>query len=806
MPKLRSVLALVFLVVSIAGGSVTYAMSPAMQQPQPATISVSGVIVYDTGSAIVPAEGLMVKLIDYDTVSRGPGETLGKTTTDSFGRYSFEDIPNNDIDGPERRRAGGQDVQLLILTDNDRVAVQRYPQASPYSWASVDRDLLDARGRVIDVPDGEHVAFPTIQFDDDVRDFQAVRAFVALNEGWSFLADQTGLGVTELGKTVARWPVLSMSERGYDPDTRLIMLGPGDADSADAVIHLQAHAFMDTALRNLGSQYPADCATEERIDVATTQTCAYFHGWGVFFAVAAQNDPAYVTATEALNIEAPLVNLEDGDAVAARVAGALWDLMDATNEGFDRYTGSFLDLWNTVANAAVFTFREFWDASGLPACEALPSLFQNTINYNTPPQLDPFPDPIEMDEDPDPPPSFDMRARARDAECPFEALLFDIQGPATSTVTVELRDDGFLEIIPAPNWYGEVTANVRVFDGVEFVSQPVHIVVHSVNDPPEIAALPDRSAKVGEPIVYQLENSISDVDHAKSELTLSIPTDPETLVPRLEWDIDQENFIVRFLPRLANGDVDMRPGLNAVEIVVTDPEGASARKTLGLEWVPLPNEAPTIDPAIPLVWQAHQGQTIEMNLLPYATDDKNDPSELKWFVQAGTLENATVAGAGTQNLVFTPDPASFIGDDQITLIVKDLDGAEATVDVILRWTELPNIAPTINPPIPDFRTGINQQLVVDLSRYGHDADDNDGSLRWYVQFTDPEAPNPFVTGQGTQRLTFRPVVDFEGTISVRLVVRDPRGAEASQVVHLTWENFNTYMPILMRPFPQKPTN
>ncbi|RME47796.1 MAG: hypothetical protein D6791_04910, partial [Chloroflexi bacterium] len=236
------------------------------------------------------------------------------------------------------------------------------------------------------------------------------------------------------------------------------------------------------------------------------------------------------------------------------------------------------------------------------------------------------------------------------------------------------------------------------------------------------------------------------------------------------------------------------------------PEGASARKTLGLEWVPLPNEAPTIDPAIPLVWQAHQGQTIEMNLLPYATDDKNDPSELKWFVQAGTLENATVAGAGTQNLVFTPDPASFIGDDQITLIVKDLDGAEASVDVILRWTELPNIAPTINPPIPDFRTGINQQLVVDLSRYGHDADDNDGSLRWYVQFVDPSAPNPFVTGQGTQRLTFRPVVDFEGTISVRLVVRDPRGAEASQVVQLTWENFNTYMPILMRPFPQKPTD
>jgi hypothetical protein len=784
--------------IGIAGGSVTYALptrsSPEPQPPEPPTISVSGRIEYDTGSAYVPAQGLKVKLVDYDTFTRSPGETLGETTTDEFGRYSFEDIDNVDYDGPEHRRAGGQDVQVLILTDNDHVAVQRYPQASAYAWWSVSPDLLGPLGRVIDVPDGVHVDFGTIRFRDGVREFQAVRAFVALSKGWSFVMDQ---GLPDPGRVVAQWP--ATLERGYDPDRQLIILSRGDADSADAVMHLEAHAFMDNIYRGLGGAYPAECKSEEPIDVGTSQTCAWFHGWGLFFAAAAQHDPTYVTASQALNLESPLVDLADGDAVSARVAGALWDLMDATNEGYDQYTGTFTDLWNAMAGAPAYSFRDYWDASGIPPCDGLTSLFQNTINYNTPPVLDAFPDPVEMDEDPDPRPAFDMRTRAHDAECSFDQLLFDVAGPATSTVSVELRDDGYLEIVPAQDWYGEVTANVRVFDGVDFTAQPLHVIVHSVNDAPTVAALPDRTVKVGQEIVYQLENGISDPDDPKSSLTLSVVPVQEPLQPPVNVSIE-DNFVVRFTPQ------DLTPGMNAFEIRATDPHGAFGRYTVLLTWEQLPNQVPTIDPTMPSVWEAHKGQTIEMDLLTYATDDRDEQAELSWTVDFDTLDHATVTGAGTQTLVFTPDPAGFLGDDPITLVVQDRDGAQNTVDVILRWTPEPNIAPTINPPLPDFSTGINQKLVVDLRPYGHDQDDNDEGLRWYVQFVDPEGPTPFVSGQGTQKLTFSPVVDFEGTVEALFVVRDPKGAEASQLVNLTWQKYMIYMPLLMRPFPQKPTN
>lgn len=806
MSKLRIVLAILLLIVIMAGGLVTYALpisaSPALQQDPP-TISVSGRIKYDTGSAHPPAQGLRVELRDDDPISHGPGELLAVTVTDGFGRYSFEDISNLDYDGPERRRAGGQDVRLVILTENDHVAVQSM-QLQPYRWASDGSDLLGARGLYSDVPDGAHIEFPEIQFDDDVRDFQVIRAFVALNDGWSFVVEEMGL--PDPGFTKARWPALARSDRGYDPERQIITLTTGDADFADAVLHLQAQAFIDNIYRGLSGAYayPTQCTAEQPIDEVTSRTCAWVHGFGMFFAVAVQADPTYVTASEALNLESPLVELEEGDAVAARVAGALLDLMDANNEGFDKYTGAFTEIWNVFASRPLNSFPDFWGAwkdSGLPQCDPLTSLFQNTINYNTPPALDPFPDPVELDEDTELEPPFDMQARARDAECPFEKLLFDLEEPATSTVAVDLREGRFLHVIPTQDWHGEVTFNVRVFDGVDYATRPLHIVVQSINDPPRIAALPDRAVRVGEEIVYQLENSISDPDHPKESLVLSVETSQGALQPPLEWEIDQENFIIRFTPQ------DLSAGTNAIDVVVTDPTGDSGRHTLLLTWEPLPNEAPTIDPAMPQVWEAHKGQAIELDLLAYATDDRDEPSELSWSVDPETLDHATVSGTGTQKLVFTPDPADFIGDDEITLIVQDRDGKESTIDVILRWTPEPNIAPHINPQIPDYVTGMNQRLVVDLSPYGHDRDDNDAGLRWYVQFVDPEAPNLFVAGQGTQKLTFKPVVaDFEGTIQVRFVVRDPKGAEASQVVNLTWQKYNVYMPLIMRPFQEKPTN
>ena len=217
-------------------------------------------------------------------------------------------------------------------------------------------------------------------------------------------------------------------------------------------------------------------------------------GWAVAFSMMALNDPVYHTPAAILDMEAPDAGAPgwaDGDIVAGRVAGALWDLFDDIDDGLDTYTpggntpeGRFVRIWGAYSARSLATTADFWDAylvsDGHVACSALKALFQNTINYNTPPELDPFPDPIEMDENPEPPPSFDMTYRARDAECAFERLIFDIEEP-DSGISLELDDEGFLHIIPEQNWNGEVTASVRVSDGIDFTVQLLHIIVHNVN-------------------------------------------------------------------------------------------------------------------------------------------------------------------------------------------------------------------------------------------------------------------------------------------------------------------------------------
>jgi hypothetical protein len=262
----------------------------------------------------------------------------------------------------------------------------------------------------------------------------------------------------------------------------------------------------------------------------------------------------------------------------------------------------------------------------------------------------------------------------------------------------------------------------------------------------------------------------------------------------MDWTV--EGMTITFTPREPLGDKT-----NTVDIVVTDPGGASARQRVFLEWKRLPNEAPTISDDLPEVWEKHVGETIVLELLSYAEDDRDEPWELSWYVD--DLDHATVDGVGTQTLSFTPDPADFEGDDPITLIVQDRDGAESTRAVILRWTPLPNIAPQINPQIPDQVAGVNQPIVLDLRGYATDADDNPGSLRWYVEYLSDER-HSVVTGQGTQILTFTPAAGFVGSEQVRLVVRDPKGAEDSQVVTLTWKEYRVYMPLILRPVPTKP--
>jgi hypothetical protein len=99
-----------------------------------------------------------------------------------------------------------------------------------------------------------------------------------------------------------------------------------------------------------------------------------------------------------VDLESPgwdAVGWDDGDAVEARVAGALLDLSDPTNESpWDRLSEGATGIWSTLLNASWNvpypyrrhrTFVEFWanrTADGLAVGDnALATLYQNSVDY-----------------------------------------------------------------------------------------------------------------------------------------------------------------------------------------------------------------------------------------------------------------------------------------------------------------------------------------------------------------------------------------------------------------------------------------
>ena len=76
-----------------------------------------------------------------------------------------------------------------------------------------------------------------------------------------------------------------------------------------------------------------------------------------------------------------------------------------------------------------------------------------------------------------------------------------------------------------------------------------------------------------------------------------------------------------------------------------------------------------------------------MDLTPYENDREDSGTALKWYVEGA--DKCTVLGQGSANdvLLFQPNPGA-TGYDEITLILRDSEGAEDTQQLTLGWFDL----------------------------------------------------------------------------------------------------------------------
>jgi hypothetical protein len=161
-----------------------------------------------------------------------------------------------------------------------------------------------------------------------------------------------------------------------------------------------------------------------------------------------------------------------GDSVEGRVAGALYDLFDSTNEAsYDSATFSYDSIADIVFQGSVeTTFPGFWNSwmiSGQNKHHAVRAIYQNTIDYDTIPRFDPpLPDRIVLRGI-----SYiryiDLWAYTSDSESADVELTYQITSVTDTRCGISLVDGHWINVIPQAGWLGACDATVRVRDSIK---------------------------------------------------------------------------------------------------------------------------------------------------------------------------------------------------------------------------------------------------------------------------------------------------------------------------------------------------
>ncbi len=221
-----------------------------------------------------------------------------------------------------------------------------------------------------------------------------------LNDTWRYIWFGTGSSQSPqetAGAGTVEWKIDSTDGTYYSRGGNIHLAGV-DPLSNTVVSHEYGHNIMYNVYGNwMPTTY---CPNPHYVQLSSHVNCAWTEGWANFLPLAVNNDPVYRWADgSSLNLENPTwgsFTWDEGDDVEGRVAGALWDILDTSNENDDQYSdGGIINIWDTLYHQNDNNFSQYWSAwksRGHNNTSAGPvmSIFQNTIDYRNGPANDDF--------------------------------------------------------------------------------------------------------------------------------------------------------------------------------------------------------------------------------------------------------------------------------------------------------------------------------------------------------------------------------------------------------------------------------
>ncbi|CAG0935349.1 Mycolysin [Thermoflexales bacterium] len=272
--------------------------------------------------------------------------------------------------------------------------------------------------------------------------------------------------------TTAEWSYTSTDGDYFDYSK--VNLEGTTRNSASTIIHEYGHAIMQNVYGGSGAFPTNDCPSPHYIQYIGNWNCAWTEGWANYFSMAVRNENFYRWASgSTLNLETPSwssASWDDGERVEGRLAGWLWDMTDHANDGLDVWDApnGFAEIWDVIYNQndnTVANFYSAWVSRGHSDHHALFEAYQNTIDYDTAPTLSGIPNVTRLAG-----PAnnvIDLWPYASDAESSDSQLTYTIQSVSDAGVGASIDAGDFIDLNPAPGWWGTSTVTVKASDGAK---------------------------------------------------------------------------------------------------------------------------------------------------------------------------------------------------------------------------------------------------------------------------------------------------------------------------------------------------
>jgi len=343
-----------------------------------ATACVTGSWGYQDSLSVVRfAPNFGVQVWDHDTLD-GVDDLLVKGVTDGAGKYT---LCFDGVDNDGGLSDGGQDVFVRFISQNTMWQVQELNTSALFHYDT---------GQVNNLASGTH-DFGFMMPGDPLH-MAGIQAFDATNDLWNWVIGDCWDDLDPVNACpikVINWRWDSATGTFYDPASHQVFLLAADAGINDITVHEVTHAVMDdvyefSPIPNSGC--PGHIVTDEILPA-----CAWVEGFAEWTPVRVYNSPLLdFSLSISLNLETPTwltPTFDNGAKVESRVAGALIDISDNTNESpWDKLSEGNANIWSTFLNHKSNDFTQFWsqrtaDGFNVSNTGGNACLYQNTIDF-----------------------------------------------------------------------------------------------------------------------------------------------------------------------------------------------------------------------------------------------------------------------------------------------------------------------------------------------------------------------------------------------------------------------------------------